>query len=78
MFEVSTSDDRTTIYEQRVRRFEAERRAWERRFDSLANLRIAAAAFVAAMVAGVWWRDAGPYWPWLLAPAAAFAHLSLW
>jgi hypothetical protein len=67
VLDVSASDDRTTIYQQRVRQFEDEGRAWKRRSDRLANLRIAAAAFVAAMLAAGWWGAAGPLWPWLVA-----------
>jgi MutS domain V len=68
VLDASASLDRKSIYQQRVRQFEAEIRDWQGRSDRLSNLRVVAGVFVAAMlVGGWWWRSAGPFWPWLLA-----------
>ncbi|HVU87370.1 MAG TPA: hypothetical protein VHD36_08610 [Pirellulales bacterium] len=74
MSDVSQSEPRAATYRERVERFDAEARAWQRRSDRFVNLRFATAGFVVAALAIGWWQGIAHIVPWLI--AAAFGALA--
>lgn len=68
--------DPTAEYTRRLAHREAAHRAYDVRFDRIANGRLAVFAVALAMAAGGWWG--GISYGWLALPGLAFAGLVAW
>ncbi len=69
----SATNDPAAVYTQRVQAFDAAAREWERRCDTLSNLRMVAGLVVIGMLAAAWLRAADMIMPWLAAAAVGVA-----